>query len=112
MSKNRINFRETEDFELALKTADVIYQTRIQKERFKNQKDYKKYFGKFILNRQTLRVLKKNSIIMHPLPRVNEIASEVDKDKRAIYFEQAQNGVYTRMALLITLFDKHFIKKA
>lgn len=105
LKKHNMNFIETEDFKTALTNADVIYQTRIQKERFKNEKEYKKYFGKFILDKNTLKIIKKKAIIMHPLPRINEITKDVDYDKRAVYFEQAQNGVFTRMALLMTLFD-------
>jgi aspartate carbamoyltransferase catalytic subunit len=104
LKQKRIDFRQTEDFNEIIK-ADVIYQTRIQKERFKSTHDYQKYFGKYIINKSILRSLKKNAVIMHPLPRVNEITQEVDQDKRAIYFEQAQNGLYTRMALLTYLFS-------
>lgn len=102
----KINFTETEDLNKSIKVSDVIYQTRIQKERFSAKKDYLKYFGKYIINKDALKLLKNNAIIMHPLPRVNEITKEVDSDPRAIYFEEAQNGVYVRMALLTLLFDK------
>lgn len=98
-------FEETEDFKKGLTEADVVYMTRIQKERFSNQNEYKKYLGKYILDKAMLKFLKRNAIIMHPLPRVNEITRDVDRDKRAIYFEQAQNGVFVRMALLMLLFD-------
>lgn len=105
----KTKFEETEDLNYAIKDSDVIYQTRIQKERFKSHAEYQKYKGTYIINRPTLKVIKPSSIIMHPLPRVDEIAEEVDSDPRAIYFEQAQNGVYVRMALLLFLFDKaHF----
>lgn len=106
----KIKFIETEDFNNSIKNADVIYQTRIQKERFKSKRDYLKYFGKYILDKNSLKIIKKNAIIMHPLPRVNEISKEVDTDPRAIYFEEAQNGVYVRMALLTLLFDKSHTK--
>jgi len=106
LSKKKIDFVEVEDFKEGLAQSDVVYQTRIQKERFKNQKDYKKYFGKYIIDKNTLKYMKKNAIIMHPLPRVNEIAREVDRDTRALYFDQAQNGLYVRMALLLSIFDK------
>ncbi|MDO8487426.1 MAG: aspartate carbamoyltransferase [Candidatus Curtissbacteria bacterium] len=99
----KIDFTETEDFDFALKKADVIYQTRIQKERFKTKNDYKKYFGRFIIDESTLQKIKPRSIIMHPLPRINEIAPSVDSDPRALYFQQAANGVYIRMALLLYL---------
>lgn len=101
--KSRIDFRQIEDLDLAFKDADVIYQTRIQKERFTSPKDYKKYFGKFIINASSLKKIKPKCIIMHPLPRVNEISPQVDSDPRALYFEQAANGVYIRMALLLYL---------
>lgn len=104
--KSKINFTESEDLNYAFKNADVIYQTRIQKERFTDPEDYKKYFGKFIIDSKSLSKIKPKSIIMHPLPRVNEIAPSVDSDPRAVYFEQAANGVYIRMALLLYLFDK------
>ncbi len=106
LKAKKIEFRETEDLNKSIKISEVVYQTRIQKERFKTKKDYLKYFGKYILDESSLKILKKSSVIMHPLPRVNEISKEVDTDPRAIYFEEAQNGVYIRMALLILLFDK------
>ncbi len=106
LKKAHIRFSESEDLQTALSTSDVIYMTRIQKERFKSATQYKKYFGKYILNRSSLEKMKEKAIIMHPLPRVNEIAPEIDTDPRSIYFEQAENGVHIRCALLIYLFDK------
>ena len=100
----KIKFSETEDFKSAVTGADVIYQGRIPKEYL--GRDYKKYLGQYVLNKRILTKIKKNAIIMHPLPRVNEITPDVDSDKRAIYFEQAQNGLFIRMALLLILFDK------
>ena len=105
LGKKRIQFEETESLDIALKQADIIYQTRIQKERFKTESDYSRYFGRYIINQKSLKLIKKNAVIMHPLPRINEISPQVDSDQRAIYFEQAQNGVYTRMAILMFLFD-------
>jgi len=105
LKQKGIHFEETEDFKNVVQ-ADVIYQTRIQKERFKSARDYQKYFGKYIIDKNILKILKKTAVIMHPLPRVNEITQEVDIDGRAIYFEEAANGLYTRMALLLYLFDK------
>lgn len=104
LGKN-VRYRETESLDLALKEADIIYQTRIQKERFRTESEYNKYFGRYILNQKSLKLIKKNAIIMHPLPRINEITPDVDGDPRAVYFEQAQNGVFTRMAILMFLFD-------
>ena len=101
--ERNIKFIEIENFEKGLEKANVIYQTRIQKERFARPKEYKKYFGKYIINLSSLKHLKKEAIIMHPLPRVNEIAAEIDNDKRAYYFQQAQNGLFVRMALLLSL---------
>lgn len=105
LNYKKIAFSESENIRSAT-DADVIYQTRIQKERFKSQKEYKKYFGKYIIDKNILKFIKKNAIIMHPLPRVNEISPDIDKDPRAIYFEQAQNGLYIRMALLLSLLGK------
>ena len=102
----KIKYSETLNLDTALKNADVIYQTRIQKERFKNETDYIKFKGLYILDKNSLKRLKKKAIIMHPLPRVNEITPDVDDDPRAVYFEQVQNGLYVRMALLLYLFDK------
>lgn len=100
----KIDFSETEDFQNAVIRADVIYQGRIPKEYL--GKDYKKYSGRYILDKKILKNIKKSAIVMHPLPRVDEITREIDADSRAIYFEQAQNGLFVRMALLLLLFDK------
>ena len=104
LRKNKINFLETENFREAITKADVIYQTRIPKEYL--GKDYKKYKGKYVFDKESLKIIKKNSIILHPLPRVDEIDPAVDADSRAVYFQQAQNGLFVRMALLLLLFDK------
>lgn len=106
LKTKHISFSEQEDMAKCIKDADVIYQTRIQKERFKSAKVYKKYFGKYVINSDSLKYMKKTAVIMHPLPRVNEITPDVDADKRALYFQQAQNGLFVRMALLLSLFDK------
>lgn len=107
LTEKKIEFTQSEDLVNNLKVTDVVYMTRIQKERFKSLKEYKRYFGRYILDRKTIKSLSANSIIMHPLPRVNEISPEVDQDRRAIYFEQAQNGVFVRMALLTMIFDNY-----
>src|SRR4030042_2282754 len=109
--EDKSSFKETEDLNVALKEADVIYKTRIQKERL-TKAEYKKYFGKYIIDKTSLKLMKKKALIMHALPRVNEISCEVDSDPRAIYFEEAQNGLYTRMALLTMLFAKAKSKPA
>ena len=84
-------------------TLDVLYMTRIQRERFFSEEEYLKHKDAFILDLQKLENAKKDLTIMHPLPRVNEISTDVDDDPRAKYFEQALNGKYIRMALIMTL---------
>ncbi len=99
--KHKVFFSEEPNLEKVVSKVDVIYQTRIQKERFgENIEDYEKAKDKYIIDKNILKLMKKHAIIMHPLPRVNEIATEVDNDRRAAYFRQAQNGLYIRMALL------------
>lgn len=83
-----------------LDTVDVMYVTRIQKERFEKPEEYQKYKGAYIISKSTLQKMKKSAVIMHPLPRVGEILEEVDSDPRAAYFRQMRNGMFTRMALL------------
>lgn len=100
LKKNNVPYAEFESIEPALETSDVIYMTRIQKERFASPEEYKKHKDDFILTKKHLGKMKSKAIIMHPLPRNNEIAPEVDADPRAAYFRQAQNGLYIRMALL------------
>jgi aspartate carbamoyltransferase catalytic subunit len=96
LKKNKVAFKETTDIDQALKTADVIYWTRIQKERF----DSSKIKQKFIIGKEQLKLIKKSATILHPLPRVDEIKPEVDSDPRAAYFRQAGNGMFMRMALI------------
>ncbi len=98
----------TTNFEQAIQKMDVIACTRIQKERFKDEKEYKKYVGAYVLNEKILKKAKPDAIIIHPLPRVNEISVEVDEDSRAKYFEQVKNGVATRMVLLAKIFGVKF----
>jgi aspartate carbamoyltransferase catalytic subunit len=95
-------YRETDDLDEALREADVVYMTRIQKERM-SPEEYEGSKGRFIINTANIQQMKEDSILMHPLPRVDEISQEVDSDPRAKYFEQAKNGLYVRMALLRTL---------
>jgi aspartate carbamoyltransferase catalytic subunit len=96
------NFTESTDLNLnnIPKNTDVLYMTRIQQERFKNPENYRAIKGVYILGKTAVEKLKPTSIVMHPLPRIDEIATEVDTDPRAKYFEQAHNGVFARMALL------------
>ena len=90
----------TSNLEKAIKDADVLYATRIQKERFPDAEEYRKVVGSYKINNELIKNAKKNLIIMHPLPRVTEIDPEVDKTSHAVYFKQAFNGVPVRMALL------------
>ncbi len=84
-------------------TLDILYMTRVQKERFFNEEDYVRMKDFYILTKDKLTLAKEDMLILHPLPRVNEISVEVDDDPRAVYFKQAQYGVYVRMALILTL---------
>lgn len=96
-----VDWEEVDDLAQVAADVDVLYQTRIQKERFQDRPDdYEKAKGKYIINTETMKQLKKDAIVMHPLPRVDEIDPEVDSDPRAAYFRQARNGLYVRMALL------------
>src|SRR3989344_1647034 len=105
LKKSGNKFIETDKLETGLRDADIIYVTRIKKERL-NKADYKKYFGVYVIDKNSLKIMKKNALIMHPLPRINEITPDIDKDPRAIYFEEAKNGLYVRMAVLLHIFDK------
>lgn len=103
LDKHGVPWQEEDDLEKVLPLIDCIYMTRVQKERFINPEDYREAAGKYILTVEKVQMMKEKAIIMHPLPRVNEIPKEVDKDPRARYFEQAQNGLFIRMALLYLL---------
>lgn len=103
LDKNNVNWREETDLVKVAKEADCIYMTRVQKERFHSVDDYEAAASKYILSKEIVESMKKEAIIMHPLPRVDEIPPEVDDDPRARYFEQALNGLYIRMALLYLL---------
>ena len=100
LNSRKIKFSESDDLESVLSKVDVLYMTRIQKERFSSARLYERVKNSFVLNKKLLDKLNKRAVIMHPLPRVNEISREVDDDKRAAYFRQAKNGLYIRMALL------------
>uniref|UniRef100_A0A3Q3FQX8 Multifunctional protein CAD n=1 Tax=Labrus bergylta TaxID=56723 RepID=A0A3Q3FQX8_9LABR len=101
-----IKQEEFDSIEEALPETDVLYMTRIQKERFASEEEYDACFGQFILTPHIMTVAKKKMVVMHPLPRVNEISAEVDTDPRAAYFRQAENGMYIRMALLATVLGR------
>jgi aspartate carbamoyltransferase catalytic subunit len=100
LTRHNITFEEQENWNDSLKTADVVYMTRIQKERFKNLDAYNNFKGIFVLTRSDVESMKEKSIVMHPLPRIDEIATDVDTLPQAAYFRQAQYGVLVRMALL------------
>lgn len=106
LKDNNVDFVELDELNGTLPEVDVLYMTRVQKERFANVEDYEKVKDSFILTPEHVAKLKGDAIIMHPLPRVNEINAEIDKDNRAAYFRQAQNGLYVRMALLLYVFGK------
>ncbi|MCL2609416.1 MAG: aspartate carbamoyltransferase [Treponema sp.] len=103
LRSQNIDFEETRDLEQAMPELDVLYMTRVQKERFFNEEDYIRLKDTFVLDRQKMALGKKDLIVLHPLPRVNEIAVEVDDDPRAAYFRQARYGMYVRMALLASV---------
>ena len=103
LDKNGMEYIETDKMEDVMPQLDVLYMTRVQRERFFSEDEYLKHKDAFILNLEKLKNAKSDLTIMHPLPRVNEIAKEVDDDPRAKYFEQVLNGKYMRMALIITL---------
>lgn len=107
LEKNHIPYEEVERLEDALPKLDILYMTRVQKERFFNEDDYVRMKDFYILDAQKMELAKKDMYILHPLPRVNEIATEVDKDERAAYFKQVQYGVYVRMALILKLLEIH-----
>ena len=103
LDKNGMEYIETDKMEDVMPQLDVLYMTRVQRERFFSEDEYLKHKDAFILDLEKLKNAKSDLTIMHPLPRVNEIATEVDDDPRAKYFEQVLNGKYMRMALIITL---------
>ena len=105
LEKNNVEFEEVERLEDALPKLDILYMTRVQKERFFNEEDYVRMKDFYILDKQKMELAPKDMYILHPLPRVNEIAVEVDDDPRAAYFKQAQYGVYVSMALILRLLE-------
>lgn len=100
LEKHNIEIYETESLEEVINQVDILYMTRIQKERFFNEADYMRLKDSYILTRSKLVDAKPDMLVMHPLPRVNEIAYDVDEDQRAAYFKQAELGIYARMALM------------
>ncbi|MBE5976460.1 MULTISPECIES: aspartate carbamoyltransferase [Lacrimispora] len=102
---NNIEFIEMDSLDDAMPDLDILYMTRVQKERFFNEEDYIRLKDCYILDKKKMKLAKEDMYVLHPLPRVNEISVEVDDDKRAAYFKQAQYGVYVRMALIMTLLE-------
>ena len=105
LEKNHMEYVETNDMEEYMPELDILYMTRVQQERFFNEEDYIRLKDYYILNEEKLENAKKDLCIMHPLPRVNEIAVEVDDDPRACYFKQAKYGKFIRMALILKLLE-------
>ena len=105
LEKNNMDYCETDDIEEYIDELDILYMTRVQKERFFNEDDYVRLKDYYILNKEKLEKAKEDLCIMHPLPRVNEISTDVDDDKRACYFKQAEYGKYIRMALILKLLE-------
>lgn len=103
LEANHIPYREMVKLEDAIGDLDILYMTRVQRERFFNEEDYIRLKDTYILTEEKMALAKPDMAVLHPLPRVNEIALSVDNDPRAAYFEQAGNGVYVRMALILTL---------
>ena len=105
LNRKNIPFREVERLEDAMPELDILYMTRVQRERFFNEEDYVRMKDFYILDKAKMELARPDMFVLHPLPRVNEISVEVDDDPRAAYFRQAQYGVYVRMALILTLLE-------
>jgi len=103
LNRKHLYYREVQNLEEAMPELDILYMTRVQRERFFNEDDYIRMKDFYILSKQKMELAKKDMLVLHPLPRVNEISVEVDDDPRACYFKQAQYGMYIRMALILTL---------
>lgn len=103
LAQNNVPFKEVVRLEDALPELDILYMTRVQKERFFNEEDYIRMKDFYILDKAKMELAPNDMLVLHPLPRVNEISTEVDDDPRAVYFKQVQYGVYVRMALILTL---------
>lgn len=105
LDANHVEYRELENLDDAMPELDILYMTRVQKERFFNEEDYIRMKDCYILDKKKMDLAKDDMFVLHPLPRVNEISVEVDDDPRAAYFKQVQYGVYVRMALIMTLLE-------
>jgi aspartate carbamoyltransferase catalytic subunit len=100
LDREGVTWHETEDLDAVLPQVDVVYQTRIQKERFDDEAAYNAVKGVYVIDARAMARLRKDAIVLHPLPRLDEIDPAIDSDPRAAYFRQARNGVHIRMALL------------
>ena len=105
LEAENIPYEEVVRLEDALPKLDLLYMTRVQKERFFNEEDYVRMKDFYILDAKKMELARDDMLVLHPLPRVNEISTEVDKDPRAAYFKQVQYGVFVRMALILTLLE-------
>lgn len=105
LKNNNIEFVEMDSLDDAMPDLDILYMTRVQKERFFNEEDYIRLKDCYILDKKKMKLAKEDMFVLHPLPRVNEISVEIDEDSRAAYFKQTQYGVYVRMALIMTLLE-------
>lgn len=105
LEANNIEYQEIYNLDEALPGLDILYMTRVQRERFFNEEDYIRLKDSYILTKKKMQLAKPDMFVLHPLPRVNEISVEVDDDPRAAYFKQVQYGVYVRMALIMTLLE-------
>ncbi|MCM1144381.1 MAG: aspartate carbamoyltransferase [Blautia sp.] len=105
LQDKKISYEEVIRLEECMPNLDLLYVTRVQRERFFNEEDYVRLKDFYILDKAKMTLAKEDMLVLHPLPRVNEISVEVDDDKRAVYFEQVQFGVYVRMALILTLLE-------
>ncbi|MBE6554536.1 MAG: aspartate carbamoyltransferase [Ruminococcaceae bacterium] len=106
LEKNRMTYTETNDLEAAIPELDILYMTRIQGERFANREDYLRLKDSYILTAEKMKLAKSDLAVLHPLPRVNEISIQIDRDPRACYFKQVANGKYMRMALILKLLEE------
>ena len=107
LDKMNSPYEEVVRLEEAMPKLDILYMTRVQKERFFNEEDYVRMKDFYILDKEKMKLAPEDMYVLHPLPRVNEISVDVDDDPRAAYFRQVQYGVYVRMALILTLLDIH-----
>ena len=106
IEKSGMEYYETDDLEKAIPDLDILYMTRIQRERFEDKSEYDRLKDAYVLTEEKMKAAKKDACVMHPLPRVNEISVKVDDDPRACYFKQVENGKYIRMALILKLLQE------